>query len=69
MNEPFTEHEAQQAEAGAIIQWLQPESLTVIQTRAEGEQVEAMSAAAIAYYRVKSGIMKASQVLRAFLFS
>ena len=62
MNDQLTEHEAQQAEAGAIIQWLQPESLTVIQTRAEGEQVEAMSAAAIAYYKEQrdyENIMKA----------
>ena len=62
MNEPLTEHEAQQAEAGAIIQWLQPDSLTVIQTRAEGEQIEAMSAAAIAYYREQedyAGVVKA----------
>lgn len=51
MNEPLTEHEQQQAEAADIIAWLEPDSLSVIQTQAEGRQVEAVSRAAIAYYR------------------
>lgn len=47
----MSDYDQQQTEAAEIIAWLQPDALLAISTPSEGQAVESMSAAAIAFYR------------------